>query len=84
MSSLSPEQFRQQVWPTSHGEDWNDVETAVGGVLEDSVQSSGVRDPVRVARSRTGERPYVLVDGHHRAAAALRSQTEIPYREVEL
>jgi ParB-like chromosome segregation protein Spo0J len=90
MPIFSAEQFKNIYKPSEYGEHWNEVPQSrlfhmrmtpdALNAMENSIKSEGIQVPVKVDRM-VGK----VVDGHHRAAIALRHGLSIPveYKKAE-
>lgn len=93
LGHVSPEQFKEQFNPSQHAADWDQVEQSPSFAesvdysidnLTKSVEKHGVQKPVVVSRIAKQRWPWdesvkqVVLDGHHRALAAMRAGKPIP------
>jgi uncharacterized ParB-like nuclease family protein len=87
--ALSPQQFAEQVHPREGGQTWDEVvethkskDPEAFNSLVESVSKEGIQEPVQVsARVFKSGNPF-MYNGHHRVAAAIHANVDIPYVRV--
>lgn len=92
--AMSPEQFKEHVIPREYSPDWEEMPSKESfnknrdfDALVEDVKQHGVQEPVVLLpwdrdHPRYPEATGVVFDGHHRAAAAMRTGADIPYYTV--